>query len=103
MFKKVSLAFRVFRCYLLIVSVILTAIFVFVIYRNIEIDWVLQTSIIWRTLIFAPVLYWFNLAKKSEFVYYRNLGLSKLGLIIYIFIFDILLTIAILNISYAII
>lgn len=104
MFQKTILAFRVFRHSLLIVSILLTTVLVFTIYQNAATEnLLLPIFIIGRMFIFVPILLAFTKFKKKEFIYYRNLGLSKYHLLIYLWIFDTILSIAILNLSYAII
>ena len=104
MFQKTILAFRVFRHSLLIVSLLLTMSFVLIIYSNADSENIsLPILIIGRVIIFAPILYLFCKIKSNIFIYYRNLGLPKFKLLIYIYIFDAVSSIIILNLCYAII
>lgn len=98
MIQRVALAFRVYRTSLLIVGVLLTSVFGYLVYQNAGAEKSdLHVFIIARTVVFLPVLYLFYEFRKNEFTYYRNLGLSKKRLLIYICLIDVLLSIILLS------
>lgn len=104
MFRKIALVSRVYIESLLFVSVLLTSSFVFIVYVNTEPQNIsLPGLILGRILVFTPVLYMFYEFKKKEFIYYRNLGLSQLRLLIYLELLDAALSMVIIIISYVII
>lgn len=104
MLQKIALVFRLYRHSLLFLSILLTSVFIFIMYDNQGAESIeLRQFIYARVIIFAPVLYLFYEFKKKEFIYYRNLGISRLRLLTYIEIIDIVVSTIILAVSYAII
>lgn len=104
MFHKIALASRVYIKSLLFVGLLLTTAFVFIIYSGAAAEGgSLPMLVLGRIFVFAPILYVFHEFKKKEFIYYRNLGLSRLRLLASLWLLDAALSIIILATSYAII
>lgn len=104
MFRKIVLALRVYVASLLFVGVLLTGAFVFIVCVNAGAENLsLPGLVLGRMVVFVPVLYLFYEFKKREFIYYRNLGVPRLRLLIYLELIDTTMSIIILAACYAII
>lgn len=103
MVRKLAIIYRLYLHSLMFLGIVLSVAFVYVIYlaRNVE-HFSLFLIIFFRIVVFIPVLYFFSEFKKKEFMYYRNLGITKLQSLSYIYIIDSIIAIVILTISYVI-
>ncbi len=102
--KQIKITTRVFRQKLLIVSLLVNIGFVSSIFinRNIE-SFSLSWLFIGRLFLSAFLIYILSERMKMEFVYYSNIGLPKLRLLILQFAIDAILSLVILIVSYGII
>ena len=103
MLQKATLIYRLYKQSLMFISIILLCVFAYGIYisRNGE-QFMLFLVIFARIFVFLPIMYFFYERKKREFLYYRNLGVTKWEILSYIYILDMVLSIFILTLSYVI-
>lgn len=74
----------------MIVCFILTALFSYIIITNKELSvFSLPLTLLGRIMVAIPVLYLFYEFRKKEFMYYRNLGISKWQLLSCLLIIDV--------------
>lgn len=101
--RELALSFRVYSKSLLFICFIITIAFVYIILNNKNIEsFSLQVIIISRMIIFTLIFSFFYFAKKREFIYYRNLGLSKFQLLRNITLIDFVMSNTIMIIAYVI-
>lgn len=101
--RELALSFRIYSKSLLFICFIITIAFVYIILNNKNIEsFSLQVIIISRMIIFTLIFSFFYFAKKREFIYYRNLGLSKFQLLRNITLIDFVMSNTIMIIAYVI-
>ena len=95
---KLGLIFRFYHQTMMFISLLLTAIFIYICVVNGRyVSFSAPAVIIARQVIFVVIVYFISLFKRQELIYYRNLGLSKYKILIIPTIIDCLISIIILD------
>ncbi len=101
--RKLSIIYRVYKRFLMFIGLVFTVAMSYITYENYDAESFRITAVILgRALLFCPVLYLFQGFNENEFMYYRNLGITKWQLLSYIFALDLTIAIIIILTTYAI-
>lgn len=101
--KKSKIIFRVYKNSVIFISFLLTGAFTYVVINNKAYEsFPMPIIMMARVIVLIPVLYLFYELRKKEFMYYRNLGISKWQLLSGIFVIDIIFAYIVMIAAYII-
>ncbi len=101
--RKILIVYKVYKQWLMFIGLVLSVIMASPIYLNEDFNSSYIYLIIFiRIIVFLPILYFLKGNRKNEFMYYRNMGLTKWELLSYIYALDTIITIIIICLTHAI-